>query len=658
MFRRSFISLLLVLLLSCAASDPCGEQSGTCLAIDVRGGQALDALQFAFSGAAEHTATAPLPAGETALPVQVGVLLPLAAQGTLAIRATALQGGQPVAIAAGLVAVTPGAHLRAVLTLQEPTCHDGARSGAESDSDCGGPSCSPCSDGRICTQSSDCRGGRCQDGACRTQSCMDGQKSEDEADVDCGGPACAPCATGRACLLTSDCLSGACRAGTCEATLLALNAGEPVTPAGGSPAGGTTLAIHGRGFVSGLKVLVGGAPATAVRVLSATEAQATLPAHALGAVDLTVIAPDGAQATARQAFLYYLATLRFSAAPSPQVGTGPAGGAAGDMNGDGKIDLVIANDDDSTASVLLGKGDGSFLPAQTFPAGVGPKAVALGDLNGDGKLDLAVASYGDDRARVLLGQGDGSFQAGPSVVVGSGPRALVLGDLNRDGKLDLCVVNQGDSSVSALLGKGDGTFQAPQTFAVGNTPVAALLADLNGDSQPDLAVVSYNQNAVSVLLGKGDGTFQPAQRVDVGRGPTSVAAGDLNRDGRLDLVVALNGDGQVSVLLGLGDGTFASPTRFPTGAQRAEVVAIGDVDRDGKLDLLTGNSGTPQDSFAGTAAVLRGKGDGAFAAPQTLTEGGASPSVFVVADLNRDGSLDLALSTGSPNLTVLLNTSH
>ncbi len=132
--------------------------------------------------------------------------------------------------------------------------------------------------------------------------------------------------------------------------------------------------------------------------------------------------------------------------------------AVGDFNGDGKLDLVTANNVDNTVSVLLGNGDGTFASQVTYPVGNYPSSVATGDFNGDGKLDLVTTNYNDNTISVLLGNGDGTFASQLVSPVGKSPSAVAVGDVNNDGNLDLAVVNTFDNTVSILLGNGDGTF--------------------------------------------------------------------------------------------------------------------------------------------------------------------------------------------------------
>ncbi len=213
----------------------------------------------------------------------------------------------------------------------------------------------------------------------------------------------------------------------------------------------------------------------------------------------------------------------------------------------------------------------SFATQATFVVGNDPESVAIGDLNGDGKPDIAVANYnyhGNGSISVLLntttpGATTPSFAAQVSFAVGNDPESVAIGDLNGDGRPDLAVANNGSNTVSLLLnatppGATLPTFAAPVDFATGVRPFAVAVADLNGDGKPDLAIINDYEgmggNSVSVLLNAtAPGAVLPAfaPKVDFATGtePGSVVVGDLNGDSRPDLAVTNDANNDLSVLL-------------------------------------------------------------------------------------------------------------
>ncbi|MCW2241407.1 FG-GAP-like repeat-containing protein [Azospirillum canadense] len=346
-------------------------------------------------------------------------------------------------------------------------------------------------------------------------------------------------------------------------------------------------------------------------------------------------------------------------APTYAAGSNPQMMASGDVNGDGKIDVIVANGSNpGIVSVLLGNGDGTFQAKIDSATGIYPNAIAVADFNGDGKLDVATTSGGGtNMVSVLLGNGDGTFRAKLDSYDGFNGGWISVADLNGDGKLDLVITNSSSGSLSVLLGKGDGTFQARTDYWAGSSPQPAAIGDVNGDGKLDLLSTDWSGGSVWVLLGKGDGTFQNASGVSVGSYMlSSIALGDLNGDGKLDVVTAdtyvTSGGGYstnntVSVLLGNGDGTFQAKTDYTTGPNPS-MIAVRDIDGDGKLDIVTGNTyGT------GMISVLLGNGNGTF---QARTDFSPATSIksFVLADVNRDGKPDVVV-LASTSVTVLAN---
>jgi FG-GAP-like repeat len=358
----------------------------------------------------------------------------------------------------------------------------------------------------------------------------------------------------------------------------------------------------------------------------------------------------------------------------------PSGGnafsvEAGDINGDGKLDVIVVNGSNS-AGVLLGNGDGTFKPVTPVTASTsGNSAVFLGEFNGDNKLDLAVVTSNCDTTptctrsvNVLLGNGDGTFgpPVGSQSSMGLNSQAVALGDVNGDGKLDLAIVDNcvpptgtcGGEFVDVFLGNGDGTFKMAKSSVLSSTDVTFIgLADLNGDSKLDAVTVDPDAAFATVMLGTGDGTLQILNGYETdGASPLFGALGDLNGDGKTDVAVAnacqVNFQnscaGAVVALLGNGNGTLQAPPDYPVmGNSNIETVAVADFNGDGRPDLaeLVINLNGPSFPSA-SVSMLLGNADGTFVAGASTAVASTFVNEFntplVAGDFNRDGKADLA----------------
>jgi hypothetical protein len=343
-------------------------------------------------------------------------------------------------------------------------------------------------------------------------------------------------------------------------------------------------------------------------------------------------------------------------------GTSPAAVVSGDFNGDNIIDLAVANKTGGVVSVLPGLGNGNFgSPINTtLPAGSTPTALGVGDFNGDGKLDLLVADPGSSAVRVLLGTGNGTFTPGQviSFPAGSMPGSLAVGDINRDGKLDFVAVTSATGVFTSYLGNGDGTFTATVTsLPVGTNPQDVVLADVTGDGLLDALVAVTGSDRVAVMINNsivpGNYTAGTSVNLTAGSGPVSIATGNFDTGATVDFAVANLTAGNVQTFFGTGTGLFTpgqtinvGSTSLPTGIVAASF--SGAV----TPDLAVADAG------ANNVLVLTNNGSGTFSGPTsalTLATG-TTPVALAAADLNKDGRIDLiSANSGSNTLSVFQN---
>ncbi|PYL75597.1 MAG: VCBS repeat-containing protein [Verrucomicrobia bacterium] len=350
--------------------------------------------------------------------------------------------------------------------------------------------------------------------------------------------------------------------------------------------------------------------------------------------------------------------------------------AKGDFNGDGNIDLVLPGCGDPNCTttgsvyVLLGKGNGQFTRGGRFVAAPGTDAIALstGDFNRDGTPDLVVINNAINRfgtVSVLLGDGNGGFLPPVSYRVGGAvPIWSAVADFNRDGNPDLAISVTTTDSVAVLLGNGDGTFQPAVNYTVGGGPQGIATGDVNGDGFPDIVSAdecgddpACRDGTVSVLLGNGDGTFQPRLVFAEGIFPLSVAIADFNGDHRPDLAIAnpcgTDGAcatvGSVGIMLGNGDGTFQPVVNYPTTSYGTLCVDVGKFNHDRYPDVVAVNIDYSN------ITVLTGNGDGTFQPGDDYVVG-LNPNAVTVGQFNQDNAFDIAVTDrNSFEVSVLLN---
>jgi len=388
--------------------------------------------------------------------------------------------------------------------------------------------------------------------------------------------------------------------------------------------------------------------------------------------------------------------------------------AVADFNGDGNLDIAVANRSSNDVSVLLGKGNGTFNTQVKYSAGTGgpdPISIAAADVNGDGKPDLIVADFGTKSVSVFLNSGTGTFGTPVIYTVGNSPTAVAVGDLNGDGIADIAVTNSADNTITVLINSGSGTFTKAGTYATDSNPSSIAIVDVDGSNGNDLVIANQGSSDVSVLLNQGSGTFSPAVNYCVvtsggciapGVSPVSVAAVDLNGDGFPDLAVAsLNSTvgstnpGTVSILLNNGSGAFSvnsisssslAPQSITSGVFSGTTTSLIVADNlTNSFDTYANNNGgltSPLSYFSGNkpmavatgdfnkdgkldvivanstdndVAVILGNGDGTFADIQNYISGGVNSTALAVGNFNGDANPDFLVNStnlGNPEVTI------
>lgn len=350
---------------------------------------------------------------------------------------------------------------------------------------------------------------------------------------------------------------------------------------------------------------------------------------------------------------------------------GPGNVAFGDVNKDGKPDLAVASAQTRRVTILLGQGDGRFVPA---PGGAlvvseNPTEMALGDVNGDANLDLALGSHDSYAVTLLSGDGRGGFQpaAGSPVAMKSGRQphthGLGIADFNGDGRADLVTVNSNDDNdVAVVLVDAKGTFApAPGSpFAVGRAPYPLALGDIDGNGSMDMVVTSTGLGpqpsgagastySLTALMNDGRGSFRRSEIPAKTPRTWFAEVGDLNGDRKMDVVATHTENRMLTVLVGDGRGAFTEVRGSPFDlGDNAWAVRLVDLNRDGNMDAVAAASTGVR--------VLLGDGRGGFApAPGSPFATGRGTWKVAVADVNADGKPDVATSNlESDTVTVLL----
>jgi hypothetical protein len=320
----------------------------------------------------------------------------------------------------------------------------------------------------------------------------------------------------------------------------------------------------------------------------------------------------------------------------------------GDLDGDGRPDLAVPNEDSDDVSIFRNAtGNGSF-PAHTeYGVGNRPSSIFGEDFDNDGDQDLATADIFSGTVTVLRNRGNGSFSAGLSYPAGITTRQVHGGDFDGDNDVDLCATSRSTNEVYLFYNNGDGTFAGTAYGPVRGGPFAIRCADLNGDRRIDIAVACQDADSLEVLLNTGSG-FVTGGRWPIGNGPWCLNGNDLDGDGDFDLVSVASFANRLVLLRNDGTGKFPSPASWPTGSFPLGVFAA-DLDGDGDIDVTSSN-------YTGASAgVYLNDGTGTLSLSATLPTTSAGSYAWA-HDLDGDGDLDLSVVDEEANeLFVFLN---
>ena len=301
-----------------------------------------------------------------------------------------------------------------------------------------------------------------------------------------------------------------------------------------------------------------------------------------------------------------IGTISFAAKVDFTTGTTPTNVAFGDINGDGKTDIVTCNNTSGTVSVFKNQstvGNISFAAKVDFTVGTNPWMVAVNDMNADGNPDIIVANKGSANVGVLRNTSSISvisFVAQVTFPTGVLPFGLAVGDLDLDGKPDIVTANQGSDNVSVLRNTGGITFAAKVDFTSGDNPVSVAIGDLDADGNPEIASANANGTSISVFKNTGNlainvNTFLTKIDFTTGFSPWCVAICDLDGDGKPDLASANTSGNSVSLLRNTTTINVIDPTSFAakvdlTAGTTPYGVSLGDLDNDGKPDVAAVNN--------------------------------------------------------------------
>ncbi|CAF1308453.1 unnamed protein product [Adineta steineri] len=338
--------------------------------------------------------------------------------------------------------------------------------------------------------------------------------------------------------------------------------------------------------------------------------------------------------------------------------------AAGDINNDNEMDVIVANSGTNTIGIFLSTGNGDFKKQQTYSTGSGsqPYSIVINDFNNDNYSDVAVANYGTNSIGIYFtnGNGNDTFTHYQIFSLGSSrPLSLTAGDFNEDNNMDLAVVTYGTNSVNILLGFGNGSFQNQITYFTGydSVPSSLQIGDFNKDNHLDIVVANSGTNNIGIFFGYGNGTFmnQTTYTTTSNSNPSSIVVADFNNDNQLDIAVTNTGIGSLGIFFGQNNGTFAVQTLYYMGFNvYPRYITADDFNKDNACDIAI------IDSENDRIYVFLGYGNGSFSTITTYdTTSGSTPYWMIVTDFNKNNQSDAVIANYEDDtIFVLLDYSY
>ncbi len=469
------------------------------------------------------------------------------------------------------------------------------------------------------------------------------------------------------------------------------------TPASGAVGTSVTITGIGFDATAANNIVYFGATKATITNASATNLTVTVPSGATYQPIAITNTTTGLVASSSNPFVVTfnggvgqtITSSSFAARVNFATGMNPASIVAiADIDGDGKPDMIVVDRLTNTFSILQNTSTAGTIATTSFAAKVDfatdstPSSIAVGDLDGDGKLDIVVTNQFLNKINVYKNTSTAgsittaSFASAVSFIGDTLalPTSVAIGDLDGDGKPDLAVTNSYSNTISIFKNQAivntitSTSFAASVDFATGLGPTSVAIDDFDGDGKPDIAVANYNAKTISILRNKTTqhdsivaNSFAAKIDFTVGLGPHSLTIGDLNNDGKLDVIVANQGSNSISVLTNtatagtIAAASFAAKFNIRTNGESPYYVAVANIDGDNKPDIIVSNF------ISNKMVVIKNNYNAgtidstAFATGVNFATGNY-PFSASIADFDGDGKPDIvAPNYGNNNVSVFQN---